>query len=148
MQTIIHASMLVVDDSNRLLLVQEDGPHNHGKWNLPGGGVEVGEPLAASAEREVREETGLEVRAEGLIGVYTGFGEFRYINFVFLGRATGGQTTPQTGEILACRWFDPHEALDLDPHEVLNPRKLRRIIEDWQSQPAGPLSIIVEDMYG
>lgn len=40
-------------------------------WNLPGGGMEVGETVDEALRREVREETGLEVEVEQLVGVYS-----------------------------------------------------------------------------
>ena len=40
-------------------------------WNLPGGGMEAGETVDEALRREVREETGLEVEVEQLVGVYS-----------------------------------------------------------------------------
>ena len=42
-----------------------------GKWGFPGGAIELGETPQMAAIREVREETGLDVEAGKLIGVYT-----------------------------------------------------------------------------
>ncbi len=46
-----------------VLLVRRANPPDAGLWGFPGGKIEPGEPLAAAAEREVREETGVRCRA-------------------------------------------------------------------------------------
>lgn len=49
----------VVVDGGRVLLVQRGRPPALGRWSLPGGLVDVGEPLEAAVRREVAEECGL-----------------------------------------------------------------------------------------
>lgn len=51
-----------------LLLVQRATDPHAGRWSVPGGHVEPGETLASAVEREVLEETGLELRCGPLLG--------------------------------------------------------------------------------
>lgn len=62
----------VVVHRGRVLLVRRARPPLQGEWSIPGGLVEIGEPLASAVEREVKEETGLEVEAREVIGVFEG----------------------------------------------------------------------------
>ncbi len=57
----------VVFQGGKLLLVKE---RTDGRWTLPGGWADVTESPRESVEREVREEAGLDVRAEKLLAVY------------------------------------------------------------------------------
>ena len=52
----------VVVDDGRVLLIKRGKPPLYGRWVVPGGTVELGESLEQALVREVREETGLEVR--------------------------------------------------------------------------------------
>ncbi|MFW3171901.1 NUDIX domain-containing protein [Geodermatophilus sp. CPCC 206100] len=59
---------VVLDARGRLLLVRRGHEPSRGLWSVPGGRVESGETTAAAVEREVREETGLAVRAGAELG--------------------------------------------------------------------------------
>ncbi len=54
-------------NSNILMLRRKDND----KWTMPGGTLDYGESLTGCAVREVREETGLQIRITGLIGTYS-----------------------------------------------------------------------------
>jgi ADP-ribose pyrophosphatase YjhB (NUDIX family) len=58
----------VVFKENKILMVRElmDG----GNWTLPGGWVDINEPLSKAAEREVREEAGMIVKATKIAAVF------------------------------------------------------------------------------
>ena len=56
---VVGSSAIVVDDRNRILLQRRT---DSGNWALPGGAMDIGETFAESAVREVKEETGFDVR--------------------------------------------------------------------------------------
>ena len=58
---------VVVWHRDRVLLVQRNKAPGEGQWSLPGGGQELGETLFEAAEREVLEETGLQVRSTAVL---------------------------------------------------------------------------------
>ena len=62
------AGVVARDPAGRVLLVRR---RDDGTWGLPGGGVEAGETWAQAAVRECREESGWDVRVDGLLGVYS-----------------------------------------------------------------------------
>jgi 8-oxo-dGTP diphosphatase len=80
-------------------------------WNLPGGGMEVGETVDEAVCREVREETGLEVKVEQLVGVYSK-PQKQEVVLTFLCQVIGG-TLQSTEETRESRYFAP-EALPVN----------------------------------
>ena len=61
-------SAAILDKDRRVLLTRRT---DNGQWCLPGGRMESGESAAEACEREVFEETGLNVRVKRLVGVYS-----------------------------------------------------------------------------
>lgn len=58
-----------VFDTDGKVLLQCRGDSK--KWGFPGGAIELGETPEMAAIREVKEETGLDVKVSNLIGIYT-----------------------------------------------------------------------------
>ena len=98
-------------------------------WNLPGGGMEAGETVDEALCREVREETGLEVEIDQLVGVYSKPLKQEVV-LAFRCRAIGGtpRATPESRE---CRYFAP----DALPPNTL-PKHRQRIEDALLNQPA------------
>ncbi len=95
---------VVLKDDQILLIQREDFE----VWNLPGGGVDAGESPAQCAVREVKEETGIDVKLSYLVGIYTlpRWTHAQNHTALFVAEAIGGELTPQAGEAIDVRWWD------------------------------------------
>ena len=63
----VTADAAIIDRQGRILLIQRS---DNGRWALPGGALEVGEPPSQGVVREALEETGLRCRPVALVGVF------------------------------------------------------------------------------
>lgn len=89
---------------NRVLLIQRsDMP----VWGLPGGAVDANESIAQAAVREAREETGLIVKLERIIGIYSRpyWGEGSHA-VLFTAQPIGGELLTKTNETINAGYFD------------------------------------------
>jgi len=103
------AAVTILDDEGRVLLVLQ----NYGErlWGIPGGAMEPGESPQEAAVREAREETGLEVELDHLVGVYTLRGERLGLRFIFKATIRAGELIAvPNDEITEIRWW-PIDAL-------------------------------------
>jgi mutator protein MutT len=94
---IVAVGIILLDDDDRLLLIQRARPPAAGKWSVPGGKVELGESLEEAALRELREETGLQCTLGPIVEVLdrvvrgaNGDIEFHYVILDFVGSAPTG----------------------------------------------------------
>jgi 8-oxo-dGTP diphosphatase len=98
--------LVCIEQQGKLLLARQ----NYGRryWSLPGGKMEAGESLEQAAVREVREETGLEVRLKRVVGLYSKPDE-NGLAICLEGEVTGG-VLQADHEIVACDFF-PYDDL-------------------------------------
>ena len=59
-----------MDDEGRVLLTRRSIPPFQDLWVMPGGKIDLGEPILEALKREVYEEVGLEIEVDGLIDVF------------------------------------------------------------------------------
>lgn len=116
----------------RLLLVKRGREPGRGLWAVPGGKVETGEELTATARREVAEETGLEVVVEDVVWVGESIGPgdppaWHYVLIDFIGRVIGGEAVA-ADDADELGWFTDQEARRL-PLTPTMPGLLDRLVE-------------------
>ena len=134
---LVHASVAIMD-GDRILMVQEEKPSLHGRWNLPGGHVDHGESPNDAAVREAQEEVGLDLTMAGIVGVYA---NPKSIRFVYRAE-TNGKTPVAGDEILAVRWVALDDLLAMRDAELVSTASLRMIVADLKSQTLYPLEVV------
>lgn len=89
---LIGVGAVVFDEQRRVLLFKHTYREDY-LWGLPGGWLEKGEDPARAVEREVREETGLEVRVTRPLFVETGR-SYPSLYITFVGSCLDGTFRP------------------------------------------------------
>ena len=107
------AGGLVERDDGRLLLVQNRRRDGSLDWTPPGGVIDHGETIHEGLAREVREETGLDVRVDGL-AILDGYRPDA-IALIFRCSVIGGELRAQPGEIGAVHWMTDAELDRMEP---------------------------------
>jgi ADP-ribose pyrophosphatase len=111
----------VVIKGDRVLLVRRGKPPAFGEWAIPGGSVELGETLKQAVEREIREETGIIVRAgeichtiEAVKREDDGRVQFHYVIIDLLAEYLSGEPVPAS-DVTEAAWLTSR---DLDDRPI------------------------------
>ncbi|ANH37392.1 hypothetical protein I601_0949 [Nocardioides dokdonensis FR1436] len=129
--TRLAAYAVITDAQGRVLLaLWNEGSRR--QWTMPGGGVEIEESVEQAVVREVREETGYDVRLGALLGVDTyvlpphrrlndSGRSLKAVRTIFRAEVTGGElTAEQDGSTDEARWFTLDEVRALERVSVVD----------------------------
>jgi 8-oxo-dGTP diphosphatase len=138
---------LVVRQDELLVVRMTYGP-SRGRYMIPGGRLDPGETLDLAAAREVREETSVEARPLGVMGVrsrYDGLNTDTYI--LWLLEYLSGEPVPDGREVDDTRFlpYDEIEQRDdvvalvkyLARHLQSNGARLHNLVTDYDYQSPG-----------
>lgn len=103
----VSVAAAIVRDDGRVLAIRR---RDNGRWEPPGGILELDETIEDGLKREVREETGLDVRVDRLTGVYKNMTR-GIIALVFRCHVTNGKPRPTT-EAIETAWLTLDEVRD------------------------------------
>ncbi|SDB94845.1 NUDIX hydrolase [Shouchella lonarensis] len=108
------ASGCIRNDRGEILLQRRSDKKT---WGFPGGAIELGESAEEAVIREIKEETGLDVRVHALIGVYTKYDDHypsgdkaQTIMIFFDLNIIGGNLCTNSPETLELQFFAPDSA--------------------------------------
>ncbi|MBI2964789.1 MAG: NUDIX hydrolase [Chloroflexi bacterium] len=122
------AAAAIVALEGKLVLVRRAIEPSIGKWSFPSGYVDRGEAVEGAVEREVREETGLHVKANWLVGLYSQAGN-AVVLAVYDVTVVGGDLCAGP-EALEVKTFDPRSLPELAfAHDGA-------IVADWERSHA------------
>ena len=114
----------VIVRGDQVVLVRRGRPPLAGEWSIPGGVVKLGETLRQAAEREAREETGLEIEAGEVLEVFESITPdaqgktcYHYVIVDFFCRVKSGKLRAG-GDALETKWCRAEELAEMKVSEA------------------------------
>ncbi len=104
---------VIIDDDDRVLLTRRNIAPFNGQWVMPGGKIDLGEPILKALQREVHEEVGLEVEVGGLVDVFEhltpGAENLHFIILFYLCRPRYCDIAHNQEEVAEARWVSQQD---------------------------------------
>jgi 8-oxo-dGTP diphosphatase len=104
---------VIIDNEDRVLLTKRNIAPFRGEWVMPGGKIDLGEPIVTALQREVMEEVGLKVEVEDLIDVFEhvtpGEENYHFIILYYLCRPLSSDIKNNHDEVDEARWVTQGE---------------------------------------
>ena len=108
---------VIVDDEDRVLLTRRNVAPFKDMWVMPGGKIDLGEPIFQALHREVKEEVGLEVEIGDLIDVFEhltpGDDNYHFIILYYRCRPLSCDITHNQHEVAEARWVPYGDLADV-----------------------------------
>jgi 8-oxo-dGTP diphosphatase len=128
----ITVDVIVVKNNHVALIRRKNSPFSK-FWAIPGGFVNYGETVEQAAKREIKEEAGLVVDLEHLLGVFSDPSRDprgHIISICFVGKYSGGKLT-YGSDACDCRWFHRN---DLPKDLAFDHGKILKKFFEWKDK--------------
>jgi ADP-ribose pyrophosphatase YjhB (NUDIX family) len=134
----------IIENDGKILLFREKLKNCYGKWNFPGGKLDLDEDILTCAKREAKEETGFDIEPKYLIAVYQYSRPLKdnVIRFTFKSDIPSGKSKIDK-EVLEVRWLTINEIKGMSKKgELRNSDYMIDAIGRFESKIFFPLNTI------
>ncbi|WP_066074734.1 NUDIX hydrolase [Neobacillus soli] len=133
---------------DEVLIIKENKPSASNKWNFPSGRIEYKEDILDAACREVKEETGFEVKLTGTTGVYNFISNSndQVILFHFIGEIIGGSLKIEEDEIIGSKWIKVSDLIKFDINDLRESCVIRQIVDKLLNQNVYSMTLFNEQL--
>ncbi|MGG1679686.1 NUDIX hydrolase [Neobacillus sp. NRS-1170] len=139
---VLVVSVSIIKDE-KVLMIKENKPNVINKWNFPSGRIEMGEDILDAAIREVKEETGLDVKLTYTTGIYNfiSSSQDQVIMFHFIGQVTGGSINIEEDGIIDSAWVKVSDLVKSNDDELRNPSVIKQITNCLVNKSYHPINV-------
>ena len=132
----------IIEKEGKYLLVQETKKKCYEKWNFPAGHLDFNESLKQGAIREIKEETGCDVKLDGVCYVANRILEDDlFVMIVFNAKLINENIEFDKEEILDVKWFDYDEIVN-KMESMLRGNYVRTAVINQNNNLVAPIDIV------
>ena len=132
----------IIEKEGKYLLVQEAKKKCYEKWNFPAGHLDFNESLKQGAIREIKEETGCDVKLDGVCYVAKRILEDDlFVMIVFNAKLINENIQFDKEEILDVKWFDYDEIVN-KMESMLRGNYVRTAVINQNNNLVAPIDIV------
>lgn len=132
----------IIEKEGKYLLVQEAKKKCYEKWNFPAGHLDFNESLEQGAIREIKEETGCDVKLDGVCYIANRILEDDlFVMIVFNAKLINENIECDKEEILDVKWFDYDEIVN-KMESMLRGNYVRTAVINQNNNLVAPIDIV------
>ena len=132
----------IIEKEGKYLLVQEAKKKCYEKWNFPAGHLDFNESLEQGAIREIKEETGCDVKLDGVCYVANRILEDDlFVMIVFNAKLINENIEFDKEEILDVKWFEYDEIVN-KMESMLRGNYVRTAVINQNNNLVAPIDIV------
>jgi len=141
MDKVIVVGVCIKNNNNEILMVQEAEEKIRGLYNIPAGKLDSNESIFDGAIREVKEETGYDVKLDSILCIQY-LENKNILKIIFNSSIVSGNVCFDKDEIMDVRWISIDELENMTDKELRSYNSNINIIKDCKNNKSYPLNLI------